>query len=230
MARTLAGARLKAVYSYAGRTTALAPQPLPVRVGGFGGAEGLSDYLRREAITHIIDATHPFAAQMSRNAVLASAETGVKLIALQRPAWQAGPGDRWHHVQDYAGAAAALPGDGSAVFLAIGRQNLTPFQDRDHRWLLRFAEDHPHPLTGADLILQRGPFRVENDIALLRAHRIRHIVAKNAGGEAARAKLIAAQRLSLPVIMIDRPTLPERKIVATSAEVMAWLQHADLGV
>ncbi|MDQ7260250.1 cobalt-precorrin-6A reductase [Paracoccus sp. PS-1] len=230
MARALAEAGLDAVYSYAGRTRKPVAQPLPMRIGGFGGPDGLVDYLRAERITHVIDATHPFAAGMSRNAVAACTATGTPLIVLERPPWAAQPGDRWLHVPDYAAAAKALPGDGSAVFLAIGRQNLQPFVGLNHVWMLRFAEVAAHPLRDATLIVSRGPFTVAGDMALMRRHAIAHVVAKNAGGQAAQAKLAAARALGLPVVMIDRPALPLRRVVATPAEVMAWLHGADRGV
>lgn len=230
MARTLAEAGLDAIYSYAGRTANPVAQPLPTRSGGFGGVEGLVAYLQDQRITHVIDATHPFASEMSRNAIAACARTGVALIALERRPWPEAPGANWLHVADYAAAAAALPGDGSGVFLAIGRQNLTPFLGRDHRWLLRFAEVAAHPLRDATLVVSRGPFSLQGDLELLRRYQIRHLVTKNAGGRAAVAKLVAARELGIRVVMIDRPLLPARHAVASPAEVMAWLGHAERGV
>ena len=226
MARALAEAGVDAVYSFAGRTESPVAQPLPVRVGGFGGVGGLAAYLKAEAITHVIDATHPFAAQMSRNAMEACAEAGVPLIALEREPWQAGPGDGWTHVPDLAGAVAALGEAPRRVFLAIGRQNLDAFAGAlQHHYLLRLvdAPTGPLPLPRADAVIARGPFTVEGDRALLTDHRIDVIVAKNAGGAGAEAKLVAARELGLPVILIDRPVLPRRRVARTVAEVMAWL-------
>ena len=235
MARALAQAGLDAVYSYAGRTTTPVAQPLPTRTGGFGGVEGLMLWLRDNAITHVIDATHPFAAGISRNAVAASGRAGLPLIALERPAWTEQPGDRWIRAADFAAAARALPGDGSGVFLAIGRQNLAAFLGLNQRWILRFAEVASHPLRDATLIASRGPYTVAGDRDLMLRHAISHVVAKNAGGRAAKTKLIAAQDLSLPVVMIDRPALPLRQVVGTPAQVMDWLhrprpQATDRGV
>ncbi|MFT4012142.1 MAG: cobalt-precorrin-6A reductase [Paracoccus sp. (in: a-proteobacteria)] len=230
MARALAGAGLDAIYSYAGRVANPQPQPLPTRIGGFGGAEGLMAWLREHGITHVIDATHPFASGMSRNAVAACARAGVALIALERPPWPEAPGDNWVHAPDFARAAAALPGDGSGVFLAIGRQNLAPFLGRDHRWLLRFAEVAAHPLPDATLVVSRGPFSVVGDLDLMRRHRIRHLVAKNAGGRAAVAKLVAARELGIRVVMIARPPLPARRMAGHPDQVLAWLHGADRGV
>lgn len=233
LARKLAEAGIDAVFSYAGRTDAPVAQPLPTRIGGFGGATGLVDYLQRENISHVVDATHPFAAQMSRNAIAACAEAGVPLAAFERPGWSAGPGDLWTHVADMNAAVAALPDAPARVFLAIGKQNLAEFAAKpQHHYLLRLV-DAPKaaPLPDCTILLARGPFITEADLALLQSHRISHIVAKNAGGSGAEAKLIAARSLSLPVILIDRPALPSRAVLSDLAEVMAWLGHpADLGV
>lgn len=231
LARALAEAGVDAVFSYAGRTDSPVAQPLPTRIGGFGGAAGLLDYLRRENIGAVVDATHPFAAQMSRNAIAACAQAGVPLLGLQRPAWVAGAGNRWTHVDSIEAAVQALPDAPARVFLAIGKQNLAPFAAKPHHYLLRLV-DAPEapPLPDCSVVLARGPFAVEGDKALMMQHKISHIVAKNAGGSGAAAKLEAARALGLPVILIDRPTLPARKVVATIPEVMGWLSHADLGV
>lgn len=226
MARALAEAGVDAVYSYAGRTEAPLAQPLPVRVGGFGGVAGLADYLRAEGITHLVDATHPFAAQMSRNAVEASALTGAPTIALEREPWQAGKGDRWTHVPDLPAAVAALGEASRRVFLAIGRQNLSAFAGApQHHYLLRLVDPPVEtlPLPHAEAVIARGPFTVAGDRALLKDHRIEVIVAKNAGGAGAEAKLTAARDLGLPVVLIDRPLVPERRVARTVAEVMDWL-------
>ena len=226
MARALAEADVDAVYSYAGRTEAPVAQPLPVRIGGFGGVAGLADYLRGEAITHVIDATHPFAAQMSRNAVAACAEAETPLVALEREPWQAQADDRWIHVPDLAGAVAALGEAPRRVFLAIGRQTLDAFAVApQHHYLLRLVDPptEPLPLPHAEAVIARGPFTLEGDRALLQDHRIDIIVAKNAGGAGAEAKLLAARELGLPVALIDRPRVPERRVARTVAEVMGWL-------
>lgn len=226
MARALAEAGVDAVYSYAGRTESPVAQPLPVRMGGFGGVAGLVDYLKAQGITHLIDATHPFAAQMSRNAVEACAAMGTPLIALEREPWAAAEGDRWTHVPDLAAAVAALGDAPRRVFLAIGRQTLDAFAAApQHHYLLRLVDPptEPFPLPRAEAVIARGPFTVEGDRALLGDHRIEVIVAKNAGGAGAEAKLLAARELGLPVVLIDRPWVPERKVARTVEEVMAWL-------
>jgi precorrin-6A/cobalt-precorrin-6A reductase len=234
MAQALAEAGAEATYSYAGRTERPMAQPLPTRVGGFGGADGMAEWIREHRISHVIDATHPFAARISRNAIAACAATGAELMALERAPWVAGAGDRWFHVPDIGSAVAALPDFPARVFLAIGRQNVAPFAARSqHFYLLRLVDDplEPLPLPKAEAVIARGPFTVEGDIALLKKHRIDWVVAKNAGGSGARAKLDAARALGLPVVMIDRPALPPRPVMRCVAEVMDWLAHSTrLGV
>lgn len=185
-------------------------------------------YLMAEGITHVIDATHPFAAQISRNACVACTAAGVALAAFERPAWRAGPGDKWLHVPDIDAALHALPYLPARVFLAIGKQSLAAFAARpQHQYLLRLV-DPPQaglPLPHCSIVIARGPFDVATDTALLRDHAISHVVAKNAGGSGAEAKLIAARNLRLPVILIDRPALPERTVLQGVSEVMRWLGH-----
>jgi len=226
MARAIADAGLEGVYSYAGRTEAPLGQPIHMRVGGFGGVAGLTAYLTTEGITHVIDATHPFAAQMSGNAIAACAATGTPLIALERAPWVAGEGDRWTHVPDVAAAVTALAGPGRRVFLAIGRQHLEPFAAQpQHHYLLRLVDPPtaPLPLPQAQVTVARGPFDVAGDTALLRDLGTQIVVAKNAGGKGAVAKIAAARALGLPVVMIDRPLIPPRRLAHSVAGVMTWL-------
>jgi precorrin-6A/cobalt-precorrin-6A reductase len=235
LARAVAAHGLDAVVSYAGRTAAPRALGLPQRVGGFGGAAGLAAFLAAEAISHVIDATHPFAARISANAVAACAAAGVPLVALTRPAWAPGLGDRWQRVPDIAGAVAALDRPAARVFLAIGRQTLEPFAvHRQHRWLLRVVDppEGPLPLPGATVVVDRGPFDAAADRALMERHGIGIVVAKNAGGSGAAAKLAAARALGLPVVMIDRPAIPARAAVEDVPAVFDWLARhgADLGV
>lgn len=234
LARALAAARVDAVFSYAGRTGTPVSQPLPTRVGGFGGVAGLCEYLQAERITHVVDATHPFAAQMSDHAVRACTRLSLPLLALERPAWQAQPGDCWQHVPNLAAAVAALPADPARVFLAIGRQHVQPFLDLGRHWFLLRLVDPGIELTAEQgaVVLDRGPFTLANDLALMRQHRITHVVAKNAGGLGAQAKLDAARALGCPVILIDRPVVPHRPTVGTVAQALQWLGVAqgDAGV
>jgi precorrin-6A/cobalt-precorrin-6A reductase len=230
MSRSLADAGISSVFSYAGRTAAPTVQPIPTRRGGFGGVAGLVDYLQHEQITNVIDATHPFAAQMSGNAVNACKQTNIPLVALERPPWERGPGDAWRMVADIAAAVAALPDAPARVFLAIGKQTLSAFAAKpQHFYLLRMIDPPqiPLPLADADVIVGRGPFTTDGDRALMQSHKITHVVAKNAGGTSARAKLDAARGLGLPVIMIDRPQAPGRHTVQSVEDVLRWLGHSD---
>jgi len=228
LAATIARAGFEAIYSYGGRTRAPVDQPLPTRIGGFGGVSGLADYLRREGITHVIDATHPFAAEMSRNAVAACADTGTPLIALERAPWVKAAGDNWIEVADITSAVAALPLERTRVFLAIGRQHIAPFGARpQHAYTLRFVDppEDALPLPDADIIVSRGPFTLGGELELMRAREIEWIVARNSGGAGARAKIDAARAIGLPVIMLARPQLPDRLRVESVPEVMQWLGH-----
>ncbi len=223
-----------AVLSYAGRVASPKAQPIPVRVGGFGGIDGLVDYLRDHGVTHLIDATHPFAARMSANAVAAAAQAGVAHIALTRPAWVPVAGDRWTRVADIDAAVTALAGPARHVMLAIGRMHVDAFAVQpQHDYLLRFVDrpDRAPALPRHHLVVDRGPFDVAGDRQLLEAHAIDVVVCKNAGGTGASAKLGAARALELPVIMIDRPVMPSRLEVHAAEDVLRWIDHgADLGV
>jgi precorrin-6A/cobalt-precorrin-6A reductase len=233
LAAALARANIDAIYSYAGRTQIPLGHALPTRIGGFGGVEGLADFIRHERITHVIDATHPFAAEMSRHAVEACAATGIPLVALERAPWIRAAGDNWLEVADINAAVAALPEKPAHVFLAIGRQHIAPFAAKpQHVYTLRFvdAPEGAPPLPGAEVIVSRGPFTLEGDSELMRLRGVEFLVARNSGGTGARAKIDAARELGLPVIMIARPTLPERPRVESIEDVLAWLAHdARLG-
>lgn len=230
MALRLAQAGIDAVFSYAGRTRTPAPQPLPTRIGGFGGVAGLVDYLRAEAISHVIDATHPFAAGMSQNAAAACREVDVSLVRLERAPWVAQAGDNWSMVDRIEDMPAALPDAPARVFLAIGKQQIGLFSAKpQHHYVLRLVDgpDAPPPLPRTSIVLARGPFTTEGDTALMRQHGITHVLAKNAGGTAAQAKLEAARALRLPVIMAARPALPGAALDTVGA-VMDWLGHPAL--
>lgn len=229
LARLLAARGVPTTLSYAGRTENPRPQPVPVRVGGFGGVEGLAAYLHAHRVTHLVDATHPFAATMSGNAVAAAERTGVPLLALTRPAWAPQPGVRWQYVADIDAAVAALAGPARRILLALGRMHVAAFAARpQHHYVLRFvdAPAEPPALPDHHLVVDRGPFTPERDQALMTAHGIDLVVCKNAGGSGAEAKLIAARALGVPVLMIDRPALPPRVEVTDPQAVLDWLDHA----
>lgn len=188
LARAVAGAGIAGVVSLAGRVARPAALPPPVLVGGFGGPEGLARHLRAHRVTHLIDATHPFAAQISASAVAASAAACVPLIALTRPPWAPGPGDRWTAVPDVAAAVAALAGPSRRVMLAVGRQSLDAFAAQpQHFHLLRLVDPPaaPPPFPDHAVVVSRGPFTEAGDRALMQAHRIDLVVSKNSGGAGA---------------------------------------------
>jgi precorrin-6A/cobalt-precorrin-6A reductase len=226
MAEALAKAGLAAVYSYAGRTETPAPQPIPVRIGGFGGVARMRAYLRDEGITRVVDATHPFADAISFNAHEACTAEGIPLIALERAPWVPVGGYPWTRVEDTLAAVAALQGPRRRVFLAIGRQELALFAAQpQHRYLVRLvdAPTAPLPLPDVEVVVARGPYELAGDMQLLRDHAIEVLVTKNAGGKGAVAKLGAAMALGLEIVMIDRPMLPPRRAARNVKEVMDWL-------
>ncbi|MER9939847.1 cobalt-precorrin-6A reductase [Mesorhizobium sp. M0088] len=214
-ARQLAGklaARASITLSLAGRTESPVAQGVPVRTGGFGGADGLADYLRKEPIDLLIDATHPYAAQISANAAQAARVAGVPILALRRPGWEPVEGDRWTEVITSGDAARALGLAPRRVFLALGRQEVAAFEAApQHHYLVRSVDAIEPKLAvpDASYLLARGPFREAEERALLEKQRIDVVVSKNSGGEATYGKIAAARALGLEVVMIQRPVLPD---------------------
>jgi len=231
LARRLSGhVRVSATLSLAGRTASPAAATLPTRIGGFGGIEGLSRYLIEEGIDAVVDATHPFAAQMSENAVAACASARVPLALFTRPPWGAQPGDTWIEVGDAAEAAAALGPSSRQVFLTVGRQQVAAFRGLPHHFLVRTI-DPPLPEVlpkFAEILLAKGPFTVAEEIELMRRHAIEFLVSKNSGGGATAAKIEAARSLGLPVVMIQRPPIHGRTVFYKLEEALAWIEsHLD---
>jgi precorrin-6A/cobalt-precorrin-6A reductase len=229
---------LEVTLSLAGRTAQPAPQPVPVRLGGFGGSEGLAAYLLNEHIHALVDATHPYAARISTNAAKAALITKVPLVSLVRPAWVPSVGDDWVQVADVSAAVSALGAASRRVFVALGRKEIVPFAAApQHRYLIRSVDpvDPPLAVPHATYITARGPFSEVDERKLLLAHDIEIVIGKNSGGRATYGKIAAARALGLPVIMLARPTIPAAPSVATVDEAIAWLDHAlvhcnDLGV
>jgi precorrin-6A/cobalt-precorrin-6A reductase len=230
LAALLAGrADLAITLSLAGRTLDPAPQPVPVRHGGFGGVEGLADYLRDHAIDLVIDATHPFARQISANAEAATQATGVPLIRLERHGWDKVEGDDWLHVGSIADAMAALGETPKRVFLTIGRQEAKRFDTApQHHYLVRSIDPVDPPLEAphVDYLLARGPFAVEAEVELLKQHRIDIVVSKNSGGDATYSKIIAARILGLPVVLVDRDPDGTGNRASTVDEALRLADHA----
>lgn len=198
---------LQVVSSLAGR---LSQPTLPmgiVRIGGFGGIDGLIAYLAQENIAAVIDATHPYASQISHNAELACARLHLPLIAYERPPWKPEEGDCWLLVPDVEAAASLVNQRGSRVFLSIGRRELSAFSDCNEAWFLVRAIDAPEEKLPAHskLLLERGPFHFEAEIRMLRSQGINRIVSKNSGGTATYSKIVAARTLGIPVVMLRRP-------------------------
>jgi precorrin-6A/cobalt-precorrin-6A reductase len=194
-----------------------------VRIGGFGGADGLRDWLRDNRIDAVVDATHPFAAIMTASAVTATGELGIPLLVLRRPGWVAGAGDDWRWVDSLADVGAALAGE--RVFLTTGRDGLGEFAHLDDHWFLVRSVDPPVPPMPprVRVILDRGPFTVDGEIEVMREHRIDVLVTKDSGGEMTAAKLTAARELKIPVVIVRRPPLPDAETVATVAEAVSWV-------
>ncbi len=224
--RAVAFPGLSVITSFAGRTSARQTPPGDVRIGGFGGVEGLADYLRARAIDMVIDATHPFAAEISANAAAACEDTNIPRLMIVRPEWPRDADDCWIDVADIAGAAAAAADHGRRIFLSVGRQELDRFADAAGLWFLARMIEPPEPPTGPahmEIIAARGPFRLDDELRLLRDHRVDCLVSKNSGGAATHAKIIAARALGLPVIMVARPPAPEGECVADTDAALGWL-------
>jgi precorrin-6A/cobalt-precorrin-6A reductase len=228
LAELLAGdPRFEATLSLAGRTSSPKPQPIATRVGGFGGAEGLADFLRAQKIDAVIDATHPYAPRISANAVRACVRAGVALASFVRPAWTPAPGDAWQVVPTAVAAALALGKAPRRVFLSLGRQELHFFAAiSQHHYVARLIEPpqqaRPHDLV---LLRQRGPFDRDAELRLLKERKIDVIVSRNSGGSATYPKIEAARLLGLPVIMIARPAKPAGQVVTSAEAAMTWLDH-----
>ncbi|WP_327636886.1 cobalt-precorrin-6A reductase [Kribbella sp. NBC_00482] len=228
LAGLLSGAGVDVVSSLAGRTTDARVPVGEVRVGGFGGAGGLAGWLREHSVDAVIDATHPFAANITANAFAATREIGTPLLVLRRLGWIAEPDDDWHWVETASAAAELLPELGKRAFLTIGRQGLDAFAGTG-LWTLARCVDPPEPRpTWCTLILARGPFTLVDEETILRDHGIDVLVTKDSGGPATAAKLTAARRLGIPVILIRRPPLPAGvAVVETVAEVVQWVMRAS---
>ncbi|WP_223190017.1 cobalt-precorrin-6A reductase [Nonomuraea terrae] len=239
LAAELTGRGPHVVSSLAGRVSNPRLPVGEVREGGFGGPDGLARWLADERIDALVDATHPFAARMTASAAQASAMTGVPLLVLRRPGWQEGPDDRWHRVASLEEAAGRLARWGSApdgghhlpadrpvrVFLTTGRRSLPVFTGAAGVWLLARSVDPPEPPVPGNVhvLLDRGPYTVEGERALIRGHRLDVLVTKDSGGGMTTAKLVAARELGLPVIMVNRPPLPRGvHLVDTVEAAAAW--------
>ncbi|MEM9438352.1 MAG: cobalt-precorrin-6A reductase [Pseudomonadota bacterium] len=226
VAEWMHGARIPAVASFAGVTRAPELPEIETRVGGFGGAEAFGDWLVSSEITHIVDATHPFAAAMSTRSARVARELELPYLQLLRPEWRAEPGDNWVPLAREEEAAAHIP-QGARVFLATGRQTLERFAVLRDRYLICRQIDppeRPFPFPNGEFLIGRPPFGVDDEIALFKRLRIDWLVVKNAGGASSATKLTAARALQLPVAMIARPTQPPGEKVESVEEAIAWIK------
>lgn len=217
---------IDAVLSLAGATANPAPSPIPQRIGGFGGAAGLAVYLRAERIDAVVDATHPFAARMSANAMAACRATATPLVVFTRPPWTPQEGDRWIEVATMEEAVDALGAFRKTVFLTQGRLQLAAFaRAPQHRYVVRAIDPPAEAKALADcrLILTRGPFALEDELALMRVERVEILVTKNSGGRATYAKIEAARMLGVDVVVVRRPEPPDAETLSDLDSVIAWI-------
>jgi precorrin-6A/cobalt-precorrin-6A reductase len=200
-----------------------------VRVGGFGGPDALARWLTEHDVAAVVDATHPFAERISASAATAARAAGVPLLRLERPGWSERPGDRWHWVDDLDAAAAAIAGLGERVLLTTGRQGLAAFAGVDAAWFLVRCVDPPDPPLPPrhELLLDRGPYTLEGELALIDRHAIDLLITKDSGGRHTEAKLDAARARGLPVIVVRRPVRPVAPIMSTLEDAVDWARaHA----
>ncbi|MFJ7268736.1 cobalt-precorrin-6A reductase [Streptomyces sp. NPDC099050] len=214
--------------SLAGRVAAPVLPPGETRIGGFGGPDGLAAWITAHGVTHLVDATHPFAERMSFNAAGAAALSGVPLLALRRPGWTPGPGDDWHVADSLTEAAALLPDLGARVFLTTGRMGLHSFAHLTEPWFLVRSVDPPAAPAPPrlEVLLARGPFTLADERELLSRHRIDLLVTKDSGGSATAPKLTAAREAGVPVLLVRRPPVPQGVPQTGSVdEVRRWLSR-----
>lgn len=222
------GSSLTVISALAGRTRTPMLPAGEVRIGGFGGTEGLAAYLRDEQIGLLVDATHPFATQISAQARDAAAQAETGRLVFVRPLWRPVPGDRWIEVDTVDDAVAAIPAEAERVFLTVGVRSLAPFAARPDLWfLVRLVDEpaEPIPLARHQLICARGPFAEADERVLLAAHGIDCLVTRASGGDATAAKLAAARALALPVVMVRRPSPPPGDHAASLEDALAWIEE-----
>lgn len=222
------GGRIAVTTSLAGRTSAPAAVAGAMRTGGFGGTAGLTGWLKAARVDLVVDATHPFAARISANARHACAAAAVPRLILGRSPWCGNPGDDWRRAADLEHAAAMLRDIGKRVFLSVGSQGLGAFAGlKDIHFVVRMIDPPAEelPLDDYMLVLGRGPFEEASELRLLCDARIDAVVSRNSGGTATYAKIAAARRLGLPVVMVAPPPLERGLRVDTVEEALQWIEN-----
>jgi precorrin-6A/cobalt-precorrin-6A reductase len=220
------GDSMSVTTALAGRTRHPGPIAGEVRIGGFGGPDGLAEYLLEHAVDRLIDATHPFAAGISRTARLAANRTGVPRLVLLRPPWRRHPLDRWIEVDSIEAAALLVGRIGKRAWLTVGAGSLAPFAAvTGVRFIVRLIDQPSEglPLLSHEVVLGRGPFGLAGERHMLQRHAIDVLVCKASGGAATEAKLLAARELGLPVIMVRRPPREPGPAVDTIDAALDWL-------
>lgn len=219
-------AGMPAIASLAGVTDRPLGLKLQTRAGGFGGTEPFKAFLKKENITAVVDATHPFAHRITDRTADICRSLSLPYLQVLRPAWQPDPGDDWHWIDDPSEASTLIP-SGATVFLATGRQSLADFSGLEGRRVIARVIDppsSPFPFDGGEFIIGRPPFSVKSESALLDRLGVDWVVTKDAGGAASRSKLDAAFALGLPVAILRRPAMPDAERVETAPEAMQWLR------
>ena len=216
---------INVVASLAGATRSPEPLPIPTRTGGFGGEDGFRAYLKKQNIRAVLDATHPFAEQITNRTARICAELDLPYAQLVRAPWFAETGDDWTMIDAPEDAAAHIP-DNAVVFLATGRQTLMQYANLEGRRVLCRLIDPPtapFPFEGGEFVLGRPPFSPRSEAQLFKALGVTHIVVKNAGGDGGRAKLDAARALKIPVLLLKRPEMPSATPLSNAQEAVAWV-------
>ena len=227
------GDGIEVTTALAGRTRRPGPIEGHVRIGGFGGSAGLAAYVVEHGFDRLIDATHPFAARISRAARLAATQTGRPRLVLRRPLWRRHPLDRWIEVGNIEAAALLARRVGRHAWLTLGAGALAPFAAVDGvHFLVRLIDlpRQPLPLRSYDLVVGRGPFGIAAERYLMQRHAIDVLVCRASGGTATEAKLVAARELGVPVIMIRRPPAEPGPAVETIEAALDWLARQDPAV
>ncbi|EYD71677.1 cobalt-precorrin-6A reductase [Limimaricola hongkongensis] len=229
IAAGLSARSIPVLASLAGRTRRPLAPGVPVRTGGFGGAQGFRETVAVEGITAVIDATHPFAEEITARTARICAEDGLPHLVLRRPGWQPGPGDDWTRIAREADLAAQVP-RGATVFLATGPQRIEAFAGLEGRRVLCRRIDPapgPFPYENGEWVVARPPFPVQDETALFALLGVDVLAAKDSGGEEGRAKLDAARALGVKVVLLDRPPLPDGvRVVDTVEDALEWAMNS----